>query len=377
MYKIISRYLFREVAYTLAAVGSVLILIFVSHRLVRILAEAAVGRISSDLVPQLLGLKLVGSLGFLLPLIFFLAVILALGRLHRDSEITAIRAGGLGMMRLVRVVGVLGILFAVPVAVLTLYLSPLARSTVQEIYLQAKDSPSLGGIQAGRFTEFSDGEQVLYVERVRLQEARMEGVFAQARDTDGGERMDVLYAQRASQQVVENGDRFMIMEDGYRYGGEPGGADYVITRFRTHGLRIEEGAVGSGHRKITAWSNAELTKSDNPAHLAELQWRFSLPLSVIILAVLAVPLSQSAPRQGKYARFFTAVVVYFGYTNLLGVARSLVERGEIGTTVGLGWVHIGFALVSFGLLFYHRSGQWYWAALCRRWRRTPRSEDAA
>ncbi len=369
MYKIISRYLFREVAYTLAAVGSVLILIFVSHRLVRILAEAAVGRISSDLVLQLLGLKLVSSLGFLLPLIFFLAVILALGRLHRDSEITAIRASGLGMMRLVRVVGVLGVLFAVPVAVLTLYFSPQARTTVQEIYLQAKDSPSLGGIQAGRFTEFADGEQVLYVERVLPAEARMEGVFAQAQGSNGSARMDVLYAQRAAQQVMENGDRFMVMEEGYRYGGEPGGADYVITHFRTHGLRIEEEAVGTLHRKLSAWGSDELVGSENSAHIAELQWRISLPLSVIILSVLAVPLSQSAPRQGKYARFFTAVVVYFCYTNLLGVARSLVERGELGTIIGLGWVHLGFALVSFGLLFYHRSGQWHWAAIRRRWRR--------
>ncbi len=377
MYKIISRYLFREVAYAVVAVGSVLILVFVSHRLVRTLAEAALGRISSDLVLQLLWLKLVSNLGFLLPLIFFLAVILALGRLHRDSEITAIRASGLGMMRLVRVVGVLGVLFAVPVAVLTLYFSPQARTTVQEIYLQAKDSPSLGGIQAGRFTEFADGERVLYVERVIPEEARMEGVFAQARGAEGSERMDVLFARRAAQRVMENGDRFMVMEDGYRYGGEPGGVDYVITRFATHGLRIEEEAVGSLHRKISGWASHELVGTDNPAHLAELQWRISLPLAVVVLAVLSVPLSQSAPRQGKYARFFTAVVVYFCYTNLLGVARSLVERGELSATVGLGWVHLAFALASFGLLFYHRAGRWHWAILRRRWHRTETDEGTA
>jgi lipopolysaccharide export system permease protein len=169
----------------------------------------------------------------------------------------------------------------------------------------------------------------------------------------GGSEL-VLPAARASAREDAQGDRYMVFENGHRYEGRPGNADFRLISFREHSVRMEQPEVRPAQRKQKARPSAELS-FDDATDVAELQWRISMPLSVLVLALLAVPLSRTNPRQGKYAKLFVAVLVYLLYNNLLGMANSWVARGAVPAAIGMWWVHL-LMLLGIWLLFVRQYG---------------------
>ena len=285
---IIQRYLFREILQTFIAVMSVLLLIYVSNRFVRYLAEAAAGKISSEVVFQLLALKLASKLALLLPLGLYIAVLIAFGRLYKDSEIVAMTAGGIGIARLAQNVFWISAAFSVVAMVLALYVSPQVTTLLEARKEQAKEAYQITGIFPGRFKEFSGGDQIVYVEEIAPNRRRMENIFVQVRRK---ERLDILVSKSAYQTIDnQHGDRFIVLVQGNRYEGAPGTVNYVVTQFEQHAVRIEENTERAEDRGIEALPTRDLLASEKPGHIAELQWRLSHPLSALLLGMLAVPL---------------------------------------------------------------------------------------
>ena len=97
---------------------------------------------------------------------------------------------------------------------------------------------------------------------------------------------------------------------------------------------------------------SQLLKSSELAHIAETQWRISIPLSTIILALLAVPLSRSRPRAGRYGRIAIGLLVFIIYLNMLSAAKAWIEQATISPTLGLWWVHGCILLFTLGLLAF-------------------------
>jgi lipopolysaccharide export system permease protein len=349
---IVHRYLFREVLQVFAAVLAVLLLIYVSNRFVRYLAQAASGYISSDLVLELMLLKLAENLALLLPLALYLAVLLALGRLYRDSEVIAMTAAGIGLARLTGALAGFATGFALICALLSTYLAPKAAELQHALFEQAKGKAKVAGLQPGRFQELGGGDQVVYVEEIADDGSSMANVFVQVSRERG---QDLLVAERAYPSVEgAQGERFMVLENGHRYTGAPGDLDFVITRFERHAVRVQETAA-PGYRKLEATPTLELLREGDARHLAELQWRLSLPLSTLLLTVMAVPLARTSPRQGRYAKLVTAFVLYFLYNNALGITQKLVEREELHPWVGVWPVHGAFLAGALILLLHQSS----------------------
>ncbi|MFT5172398.1 MAG: lipopolysaccharide export system permease protein [Gammaproteobacteria bacterium] len=360
---IIHRYVFREVLQVFVAVLGILLLIYVSNRFVRYLAQAASGYISSDVITQLILLKLAQNMSILLPLALYLAVLLALGRLYRDSEVIAMAAGGISVRRLAHALAWLGAGFALLAASLSLYFSPKAAELQQAVFEQAKGEALIGGIQAGRFREFGKGDRVVYVESISADGANMNNVFVRVRHRNG---QDLIVAERAYPSVQgADGDRFMVLENGHRYSGEPGQLDFVVTQFERHAVRLEQ-ASPSGLRKLEATPTLELLKQGSVASIAEFQWRLSVPISVVVLVLMAVPLARASPRQGRYAKLLTAFVLYFIYNNGLSIAQKLVEREQLHASIGVWPVHAVFFLGALCLLFAQSSLGWRWPRIGRR-----------
>ena len=347
---IVQRYLFREVLQVFAAVLMILLLIYMSSRFVRYLGQAASGYISSDLVVQLMLLNLAENLAVLLPLALYVAVLLALGRLYRDSEIIAMSAGGIGLYQLAISLFWFASGFALVVAVLSLYLAPGAANWKQNLFEKAKGEAQIAGIQAGRFREFGDGNRVVYVERIAADGRSMENIFVQVRGNKG-RNQDLIVAKKAYTSVQgQDQERFMVLEDGYRYTGLPGELDFVITRFERHAVRLEPIAP-PGYRKLESKPSLELIREGGDKNIAELQWRLSLPVSVVLLCMLAVAMARTNRLQGRYARLLTAFVLYFLYNNGLGIAQKLIERGDLNPLIGVWPVHVLFALLALGMLY--------------------------
>jgi lipopolysaccharide export system permease protein len=339
MLQTVDRYILKEILQTWFAVTLVLLLILLSNRLARYLSQAVAGDLPSQVIFPLLGLKTLSSVGLLGPLSFYLAIMLTLGRLYKDSEMAALGACGIGPARLYRTLFTLAVPSALFIAALTFFVSPWAAERGHVIRAEAEGETDISGISPGRFKESSQGNRIFYVESLSEDRQEVNNIFVHGVDRDGVPGM--LSSESGYQYVDEKtGDRFMVAVDGYRYQGRPGDPDYKIIKFEKHAVRIKEKEVmDSGQEPIEAVATAKLISEPRSDYVAELQWRISMPLALLVLTMLALPLGRVSPRQGRYAKVIIGIVIYILYVNVLGTARVSVERGTVSPWLGVWWVH--------------------------------------
>ncbi len=358
---IISRYLLREIVLALIAVTGVLYVIYVSNRFIRLLADAEGGNLPGDVVVQLLALKSLSNLVTLLPLALFFAVLIAFGRLYKDNEMLALAACGVGTGRLLRTVLWAAFGFAGLVAGISLYAGPWAEEQSYRITDALKAGADTRGMAEGRFRELRDGKLVFYVETLSNDGRTMENVFVETQGPQGVR--NVLAAERGYYFVDETaGDRYLVLQNGYRYEGQPGDPQFKVIQFKEHGLLVEERAVVSSARKVIAYPTPALLGGKERHEVAELQWRIAMPLATLLLAALAVPLSRTTPRQGRFAKLFVAVLVYVVYMNLLVVSRSWLEQGTVPPYIGMWWVHALLLLLVLVLAVRQMGVKWRFSA---------------
>lgn len=339
--RILDRYILREVAQTWLTVTLVLLFILLSSTFARVLGQAASNDLPKEAVFMVLGLFTVTYLTVLVPVGLFLSIMLALGRLYKDSEMAAAQACGIGPERLYSSLMLLAFLLLAAVAWLSMAAAPWAAGQVERIEQAAKRDAEFGRLVAGKFIRpGSDDDIVFYAEEVS-DEGVLHKVFIQRKVA---EKVELVVAERGEQRRSNGGGGpSMILYDGERYEGVPGTVDYRITRFQEHGIPINVRTPDDKEPTPALLPTADLLLSSDPSHVAELQWRLSAPLSVLLLTILAVPLSKAQPRQGRYAKLGVAVLIFLVYYNLLGASRVWIERGELPLWLGLWWVH--------GLLF--------------------------
>lgn len=334
---IIDRLLFREVLKTLAVVLFILLLVLLASYMVKLLGRAAAGNLSPNVVLMMVGLQSIKVLGELLPPACFFSLLWVLGGMYRDSEMVALQASGVGTLRIYRSVMLIALPLTVLAAILLLYLSPWAKSSIEHIKFMQKDSADISGVRVGRFNEFSKGDLVVYTRSKSGDAGHLQQVFVQDRQQG---RLGVVLASEAFQSVDEqSGERYVILRNGTRYEGVPGQADYAIAHFDEYALRVPKLDLGDISLRINAQPTALLwAASDNLYARAELQHRFSLPLAVMVFAVLAVPLARSQPRKDIYGRIGLAVLVYFVFMNLQRIAGTWMKTGFTPPWIGMWWV---------------------------------------
>ena len=181
--------------------------------------------------------------------------------------------------------------------------------------------------------------------------------------TDGtSERgITVLVAESGRQEIQDDGSRYLILENGYRYDGEPGEADYRAIQYDTYGVLLPKPEVAIEANEREAIPTRDLFGSDDPVLQAELQWRLSLPLLVFVVTLLAVPLSKVNPRQGRFLKLLPAIFLYMAYLGLLIAARGALDKGRLPTGLGLWGVHGIFLAIGLLLLYWERLSLW-WAS---------------
>ena len=359
---ILHRYVLREIFQTWLVVTLVLLLILVTNQFASVVGEAAANKLPRAAIMQVLGLTTVQYLTILIPVGYFLAIMLALARLYHDSEMAAMMACGIGPVQLYRAVLTLGVALAVLVGGLALVVSPGALRQIEVFAVQAKREASIGLLEAGRFVSFADGEAALYAESI-TPDRHLHGVFVQHRR---GERVEVIVADEAWQEDAGNGVRVLTFARGHRYEGEPGDTRFRQVEFAEHGIPFELPAAGPVKLDPEARSTAHLLASSDLADRAEFHWRLGVPLTLLVLTIVAVPLAKTEPRGGRFAGLASAVLVYLIYANLLAAGRGWLERGQVPEAFGLWWVHALF-LGAAGVMLSFQLG-WGW-----RWRRAVRS----
>jgi lipopolysaccharide export system permease protein len=349
LFATIDRYVLREVATALAGVTVVLLAILVSYQLARILGIAAERGFPHDIVFALIGLSTLENLMVLVPISMLLATMLALGRLYHESEMAAVRACGIGPERLYLPVYTLAIPVAIGLAWLTFVVGPEARSGAEALRSQGLRDAQFGMLAPGTFRTYADGRAVFYAESSGA-DGRLIHVFMQHM---AGDRIEVATAAWAEQRVLQGGrTQIVVLHDGERIEGVPGQTAFRRIRFAEHGIPVVVPEAGAGRTVPERKPTRELLASTALVDVAELQYRMSMPIMVLVLAFIAVPLSALRPREGRYARVAVAILVYFIYANLVSAAQVWIEKGRIPPEVGTWWVHALFLFV--GLVMIHR-----------------------
>lgn len=351
----IQRYVLREVIQTWLAVTGVLVAILVSNQLSRVLGRAASDNYGRHVVFDLIALGAIMNLSVIVPVGLLLSIVLALGRMYHDSEMTALQGCGFAPTRTLVPLSSFAVVIAVGLAWLSFVQVPRADHQAQLLRQSAVKEAQFGQLDAGRFRSFMSGggDAVFYAERVD-QEGVLHNVFVR-RET--GDRIEVALADTATySKAAASGMHFVTLFNGRRYEGVPGQSDFRVIEFQEHGIPIAtpEETLGTEQDPDTK-PTAQLLGSTAPADIAQLQFRASSPIMAMILTLLAVPVSRLRPRQGRYARVGFAIVVYMVYANLLSAAKVWVEKGQLPPAVGVWWVH-GLAL-AFALYLMHREGR--------------------
>lgn len=353
---LIFRYLYKEVFITLVSLTAILLLIFMSNQLVLYLNRAANGQIPGLFIMKLMMLELPNLLSLLLPLGFYVALLVAYGRLYAENEMTVLQACGYSPSTLLKHSMIMACFIYLIVLVIMLWGSPfiyaqralLLRTTGVQTLIQI--------IAPGRFNEMSGGRQIFYVESMNRAHTRANNVFfAQNTQKDGQEQWDLLWANQASAQTDSTtAEDYIVLNQGKKYQGIPGQANYQVATFSEYKARLPHPKVSIKEdfrtlKTSQLWplNNVSLSKA------SELQWRLSVPLMVLTLTLVAVPLSRSNSRAGKYANLLPAILIYIIYANFMFVARDWFANGTTPAWLGMWWIHL--VIIFLGLLFLWRN----------------------
>lgn len=351
---IIRDYIIKEILRTFAAVFFILFLILLSTQLLRYLSAVAEGKVPIELFFIMLGLRNLESMTLLLPLSLFLSILLALSRLYKDSEMVALASCGTGPSTLLKSVLIVAFAFIFVEGSLALFLSPSANRQIEVMKEKVKLTAEVETISAGQFNVSKDSRRVLYAAR-KTDNDELENVFLHIRDKNNH---SVLAAEDARVITDKNLDaRYIIFQNGNRYDGVPGTLEYRHVKFKDYGIHMQGQGIGEIDFEKYSLTMAELLTMTDSEAISEIQWRLSMVISVILLSMLAVPLSKTSPRKGRYAKFAVALLVYIVYTNLLTVSQSWIKKGKIDPLMGMWWVH-GLFFLLFLFLFAKQMG-WF------------------
>ena len=360
---IISRYLLKEICHALVAVTLVLLLIFLSNQLVRFLGYAASGKIPVNVVIQVMGFEISFLLALLLPLGLYLAIIATYGRLYADNELRVMQAYGMTTQKLVQITSGLALCVMSIVMLFTLVVNPLIAVKKDKVLSQSATANNiLNALAPGRFQASGDDNRVFYVEAISRDHQKANNIFVaeQKKMSLVSQPAWTVLSAAEGYQFTDSvsQDKFVVAIEGYRYEGTPGQNDYKIIQFKKYAVRIPNQAMTSQHQAQEVIPTTLLWQHyfQNPKNAAELQWRLSMPLSVFLLALLAIPLSYIRPRQSRYAQFLPAILIYIIYVELLFVARDWVEQKILPIAVGMWWVHLLLVFLII-LLFKWQSGK--------------------
>jgi len=347
---ILDRYIAKELLFTWMAVTVVLVLILISTTLANLLGQAANGVIPDDAILPLLlmtGLRYFISIS---PLALYLSVLLTFSRLYKDNEMSAISACGISLMRLYRSLMILVIPVTLMVLLLTLFVRPWIVQQSDLFKVEVENRSDLSGLVAGQFNKTD--KAVMFMEKLSDDGRKMDGVFLRQSKQNNTAIETSKQLQRFEDKQGRN---FIVFVDGQYYNGIAGQADYSITRYQKHGVYVPNNKQVKQRTRSESLSSLALWNSNNSWYQAELQWRLSMPVLTFLLAVLALPLSYTTPRKGRYSKLALAIFIYLLYANLTGVAQNWVEQQKVPQWLGMWWIH-SFSLVLIVILLVKRYG---------------------
>ncbi len=355
---ILSRYLSRDILQTTFAVCVVLLLIFLGGRFARYLADAASGKISAEILFTLLLYRIPMILERILPISLFLGILLVYGRMYMDNEVAVLNASGVSLVSLLFAsAGAIG-LVSVLVAVMTLYLAPYSVSHVEQVLNREKMRSELDLLEAGQFLPLRSGG-VVYSGAIADDRSAMHDIFIMRQMAQGD--WVILRSLSGHQKYDESTDeRYLVLDGGYRYTLVPGRLSADRLQFSRLQQHLQPATDYKARRfEYDSLSTSQLFTDERIKSKAVLQWRISLILLVPIVAGLAVAMSRTTPRRGRYIKLLPAMLLYFAYMMSLDVWRQRIAEGDLPLILGYLAPHLPFLIIGMAFLYSEQLVLWW------------------
>lgn len=344
---IIIRYLVRETLKSQLAILFILLLIFFCQKLVRILGAAVDGEIPTNLVLSLLGLGVPEMAQLILPLSLFLALLMTLGRLYTESEITVMHACGLSKAVLVKAAMILALLTSIIAAVNVMWAGPWSSRHQDEVLAEAKANPGMAALAQGQFQQATDGNAVLFIESV--DGSNFNDVFMAQLRPRGNARPSVVVADSGHLSQRKDGSQIVTLNQGTRFEGTALLRDFRITDFQDYQAVIGHQAVPLDPGDAEQMDMRTLLATDKNSARAELHWRLTLIFAVVVMALMVVPLSVVNPRQGRVLSMLPAMLLYLVFFLLQTSLRSNGAKGKLDPLIWMWAVNLLYLALAVGL----------------------------
>ena len=335
---IIIRYLVRETLKSQLAILFILLLIFFCQKLVRILGAAVDGDIPTNLVLSLLGLGIPEMAQLILPLSLFLGLLMTLGKLYTESEITVMHACGLSKAVLIKAAMILALFTGAVAAVNVMWAGPWSSRHQDEVLAEAKANPGMAALAQGQFQQASDGNAVMFIESVNGN--RFHDVFLAQLRPKGNARPSVVVADSGELSQQKDGSQVVTLNKGTRFEGTAMLRDFRITDFNNYQAIIGHQAVTSDPDDTEQMDMRTLWKTHTDRARAELHWRFTLVATVFIMALMVVPLSVVNPRQGRVLSMLPAMLLYLVFFLLQTSIKSSGGKGKMDPMIWMWAVNL-------------------------------------
>ena len=357
----IARYIRRNLVTLFFAIFFIIGLFVFGNRIVLTVQESFEQGIPFQELIPLISFNMIRDVALIITLSFFLAIILSISQLYKNSEAIVLNSMGLGDKHFVVFIQPTVLLTFIIITFLTIYAVPWAKQQKNIVEEETKNASEFSFITKGEFEEFKQGDIVFYASESKtldtLGEQNMEEIFIYSSNE---ENPVIVLASEANKYIDPRSNSiYLRLKDGIRYQGIPGDKNINILNFDLYDLEIVSGELQKSlaiFTKIEGKNTLDLIKEGGRYANAELQWRLSQPITVLILSVFGIFLGKTSPRGGKGVNLLVGVIVFMLYYNGLLVAKSAIELGQINLSIGFLGIHL-FMVILLLLLFQFRQGK--------------------
>ena len=349
---IFKRALRQELNFTTGVVFMVLVTLVLTNLVVRILANAASGLANPKDAVVLIGLGMINYLPILLTASLFIAILMVLTRWYKDSEMVIWQSAGIGLFNILKPILYFSIPVAIAIAALSIFISPWANQQSATIKQRFQQRDDISMLAPGQFRESSGNNRVFFIESMDTDTNVIKNVFV----TDfGKDRQLVAVAKEGYIERNADGDKTLTLLPGRRYQGIPGNTDFRITEFDKYTVKLEDKVVNPEITSPNTMPLWVLLKDLSIQNLAEILWRIGVPLMSLALVIIAIPLSYTDPRKGRYTGLITAVLIYFSYSNILNLMQAWVRVGKINFFIAWWLPHLIAIIIGIVFLYYREN----------------------
>ena len=352
--RILTRYILREVtAHALIGVAVFTFVLF-TRDLGQILELVVRNSAPLPSVAQVFFFIVPVTLTISIPAGALVGILIGLSRLAADSEITAMRASGIGVWSFLRIVSIFAVAAWLLALVNGVYLAPRSQAAVARLQDRLKSSQVSFEVQPRVFYEGFPG-LVLYVQNVKAAQgaAIWKGVFIADTSTPSSPRITLA---RQGILVSEGPSTLHLhLTDGSTHEIDPKSSDhYQISTFEQTDIPIPVPQADStkeqelvpvsqlGTREL--WRQAKNTKNQTLARWCWIEFhrRFALPTSCLVLALVGIPLGLSSKKGGKSTGFVLTILLVFAYYSATLIGVSLARQGRLSPGMGVWLADIVF-----------------------------------